>query len=74
MDIYPNKYCPYCLLRQYIVAHSRRSLFGVFARDEESDGEWEAPMIDNPEYKVSLFFFILTYIICVCICICIYIC
>lgn len=20
--------------------------------DEESDGEWEAPMIDNPEYKV----------------------
>ncbi len=33
-----------------------RSLAGVSDRDEESDGEWEAPMIDNPEYKVSLFF------------------
>ena len=21
--------------------------------DDESDGEWEAPMIDNPAYKVS---------------------
>ena len=21
--------------------------------DDEMDGEWEAPMIDNPEYKVS---------------------
>jgi hypothetical protein len=42
-----------------------RSLAGVSDRDEESDGEWEAPMIDNPEYKVSLFFYPYIYNMCV---------
>jgi calreticulin len=29
--------------------------------DDEMDGEWEPPMIDNPEYKVVLFSVIQSY-------------
>ena len=25
--------------------------------DDEDDGEWEAPLVDNPEYKVRVLFF-----------------
>lgn len=29
--------------------------------DDEMDGEWEAPMIDNPDYKVNVFFIIIEF-------------